>query len=80
MSPPLDKVLAVIGCGPSIGVTTAALFTAHGFNKITLITHNTQRLEDYRATVLSTAKLAQREPEVKCWDVDVTQSAALNAV
>ena len=76
MSPPRDKVLVVIGCGPGIGVATAALFAAHSFNKIALIARNAQRLEDYRATVLNTAKSAH----VKSWDVDVTQSAALNAV
>jgi hypothetical protein len=76
MSPPRDKVLVVIGCSPGISVATAALFAAHSFNKIALIVRNAQRLEDYRATVLNTAKLAH----VKCWDVDVTQSAALNAV
>jgi hypothetical protein len=68
MSPPRDKVLVVIGCGPGIGVATAALFAAHSFNKIALIARNAQRLEDYRATVLNTAKLAH----VKCWDMDVT--------
>jgi NAD(P)-dependent dehydrogenase (short-subunit alcohol dehydrogenase family) len=76
MSPPRDKVLVVIGCGPGIGVATAALFAAHSFNKIALIARNAQRLEDYRATVLNTAKLAH----FKCCDVDVTQSAVLNAV
>jgi hypothetical protein len=37
MSPPRDKVLVVVGCGPGIGVPTAALFAAHSFNKIALI-------------------------------------------
>ena len=80
MSPLRDKVLVVIGCGPGIGVATASIFAAHGFNKIALIARDAQRLEDCRATVLNTAKLAEREPDVKCWDVDITQSAAPNAV
>jgi hypothetical protein len=69
MSPPSDEVLVVIG------VATASLFAAHSFYKIALIARNALRLEDYRAMVLNTAKLAQSD--VKCWDVDVTYSATL---
>ncbi|KAE9372831.1 hypothetical protein N431DRAFT_505132 [Stipitochalara longipes BDJ] len=67
MSPSRDKVFVIIGCGPGIGVATAGIFAAHSFDKIALIARNTQGLENCRATV-------------KCWDVDITQSAALNAV
>ncbi|TKA61211.1 hypothetical protein B0A49_06872 [Cryomyces minteri] len=73
-SPP-DRTLAVIGCGPGIGVHVAATFATHGFNRIILLSRDIKRLEDDKATILEAA--GDSKVQVALVKVDLADEASL---
>jgi len=70
-------MFVLIGSGPGIGSTTAALFAAKKFDKIVLISRNAERLGQERKTVIERAKQAGRDVQVKTLAVDIADSKAL---
>lgn len=71
-------MFVLIGSGPGIGSTTAALFAAKKFDKIVLISRNAERLEDEKKIVIDKAKQAGRDVEVKTFAVDIADAKALH--
>lgn len=79
MSGTSENVLVVVGCGPGIGVATACLFAKHAFSKIALIARDARRLQKHRSTVIEAAARSDKQDvDVRYWDVDISNAAALN--
>jgi short-subunit dehydrogenase len=75
----MSLTLVVVGSGPGIGSSTAALFAARKFNKVALISRSSTRLQDDRQTVLASLPTA-RKVEVKTWRVDITETQKFETV
>jgi len=75
-----DNVLVVIGSGPGIGNTTAALFADKRFNKVALIARNKDRLLQDKETIEAAGKASNRQIEVRTWSVDVADIPKLKQV
>ena len=71
-------MFVLIGSGPGIGSTTAALFAAKKFDKIVLISRNAERLDNEKKTVIEQAKQAGRDVQVKTYAVDIADPKALH--
>lgn len=67
--------LVIVGSGPGIGVTTAALFAKNGFTKIALLARNGSRLPSDAATVSKAAPSAT----VKTYQADTSDVEGLRA-
>ena len=65
--------LIVLGSGPGIGVTTAALLASKGFTSIALLSRNAERLKEDVATVQKANSSAKVQP----YAVDIGDTAAL---
>jgi NAD(P)-dependent dehydrogenase (short-subunit alcohol dehydrogenase family) len=76
----VTSTLLVVGSGPGIGVSTASLFASRKFNKIALISRDPERIKEDRESVLQNARKAGRNVEVKTWNVDVTDTIALQKI
>lgn len=70
-------MFVLIGSGPGIGRSTAALFAEKKFDIIVLISRNAERLEEDKRAVVAQAQKAGRKVEVKTFAVDIVDSKAL---
>lgn len=70
-------MFVLIGSGPGIGRSTAALFAEKKFDTIVLISRNAERLEEDKRAVVEQAQKAGRKVEVKTFAVDIVDSKAL---
>jgi short-subunit dehydrogenase len=74
------QTLVLIGSGPMIGVSTASLFATRQFSNIALISRNATRLAQDRESVLSAAKAANKNVEVRTFATDITNTPAFEKV
>ena len=75
MSAAKSQTLVVVGSGPGIGVSTAALFASRKFNKVALISRDNIRIQQDRQSILD-ALPNSRKVEVKTWSVDIINTKA----
>lgn len=73
--------LLVIGSGPGIALSTAALFAEKKFNKVALLARSPERLPQDKAGILEILKSkGKKDIEVVTWSVDISNSAAFKKV
>jgi NAD(P)-dependent dehydrogenase (short-subunit alcohol dehydrogenase family) len=73
--------LIVIGSGPGIALSTAALFAEKKFNKVALLSRSITRLPKDKAAILDILKSkGKTDVEIDTWDVDVSDWGALKNV
>jgi NAD(P)-dependent dehydrogenase (short-subunit alcohol dehydrogenase family) len=78
-----SRLLIMLGSGPGIGVGVASHFASQNFNKIALLSRNSERLNQDAASVLETvkqAKGADSKVTVKTYTVDVSDVKTLEPV
>lgn len=68
-----SPTLLVIGSGPGIGVSTAALFAQKRFERIALISRRSDRLAEDKATIATKVGSA-KNVDITTWAVDITDS------
>lgn len=73
--------LVVVGSGPGIALSTAALFAEKKFDKVALISRSKSRIQQDQSSLLETlAKKNKTDIEVSTWNVDVNDSSAFKKV
>lgn len=72
-----SKLLIMLGSGPGIGVGVSKLFASRGFNKIALLSRNSERLQTDAESV---KKAANPDAEVKTYPVDLADTKAIGKV
>ncbi|KAI9726995.1 MAG: hypothetical protein M1834_008577 [Cirrosporium novae-zelandiae] len=72
-----ERTLVVIGSGPGIAVAVASAFAQNGFSHVALLSRDKARLSSDRETVLQNAERNGKIVQVRTWNVDITDSQAL---
>lgn len=72
-----EPLYVVIGSGPGIGRSTAALFASKGFGRVCLLARSQAKLDDDEKAVKAAAKAAGKEVKVTTHSIDITNLSAL---
>jgi len=70
-----SRLLVVVGSGPGVGATTAALFASHGFDRVALLARSAAKLQVDAETVAQAS--ISTAAQIKTYPVDVADATAL---
>jgi short-subunit dehydrogenase len=74
------QTLVLIGSGPMIGVSSASLFATRKFSNIALISRDLTRLAQDRDSVLSAARAAGKNVNVRIFATDIKNTPMFEKV
>jgi short-subunit dehydrogenase len=74
------QTLVLIGSGPMIGVSSASLFATRKFSNIALISRDLTRLAQDRDSVLSAARAAGKNVNVRIFATDIKNTPVFEKV
>jgi short-subunit dehydrogenase len=74
------QTLVLIGSGPMIGVSSASLFATRKFSNVALISRDLTRLEQDRDSVLSAARAAGKNVNVRIFATDIKNTPVFEKV
>jgi len=77
MSTTENKLVVILGSGPGIGVGVASLFASRTFNKVALLSRNTERL---RADAESVRRAATKDAVIKTYSIDLADTQGIERI
>jgi len=73
-----NKLIVILGSGPGIGVGVASLFASRTFNRVALLSRNSERLQVDAESVRTESK--NKDAQIKTYAIDLADSKGLEKV